>query len=157
MYKCWNTWHVISIEHVNFCTFLFVKRELFYISKPEQLLCSIHSTSFILGDPGAVSRVGRKGGTKVFKYGRKRRLTNWRGWVGSGSCVVRRASCVIAHASSRRLLLVEFKDPIFLYTTLRIHEKVSLRWNSVKQIYQRNMSSPVLSHFPTCSSHALSS
>ena len=26
---------------------------------------------FILGDPGAVSKVGRKGGTKVFKYGRK--------------------------------------------------------------------------------------
>ena len=25
----------------------------------------------ILGDPGAVSRVGSKGGTKVFKYGRK--------------------------------------------------------------------------------------
>ena len=25
----------------------------------------------ILGDPGAVSPVGRKGGTKVFKYGRK--------------------------------------------------------------------------------------
>ena len=25
----------------------------------------------ILGDPGAVSRVGRKGGTKVFKYGQK--------------------------------------------------------------------------------------
>ena len=25
----------------------------------------------IVGDPGAVSRVGRKGGTKVFKYGRK--------------------------------------------------------------------------------------
>ena len=25
----------------------------------------------ILGDPGAVSRVGRKGGSKVFKYGRK--------------------------------------------------------------------------------------
>ena len=25
----------------------------------------------ILGDPGAVSRVGRKDGTKVFKYGRK--------------------------------------------------------------------------------------
>ena len=25
----------------------------------------------ILGDPGAVSRVGRKGATKVFKYGRK--------------------------------------------------------------------------------------
>ena len=27
---------------------------------------------FILGYPGAVNRVGRKGGTKVFKYGRKR-------------------------------------------------------------------------------------
>ena len=27
-------------------------------------------TISILGDPGAVSRVGRKGGTKVFKYGR---------------------------------------------------------------------------------------
>ena len=26
---------------------------------------------FILGDPGPVGRVGRKGGTKVFKYGRK--------------------------------------------------------------------------------------
>ena len=25
----------------------------------------------ILRDPGAVSRVGRKGGTKVFKYGQK--------------------------------------------------------------------------------------
>ena len=25
----------------------------------------------ILGDPGAVSQVGRKGETKVFKYGRK--------------------------------------------------------------------------------------
>ena len=25
----------------------------------------------IPGDPGAVSRVGRKGGTKVFKYGQK--------------------------------------------------------------------------------------
>ena len=25
----------------------------------------------ILGDPGAVSRVGRKGGTRVFKYGQK--------------------------------------------------------------------------------------
>ena len=25
----------------------------------------------ILGDPGEVSRVGRKGGTNVFKYGRK--------------------------------------------------------------------------------------
>ena len=59
-------------------------------------------------------------------------MTNWRGWVGSalwvvgrGSCVVRRASCVIVHASLTRLLLVEFKDTVFLYTTLRIHEKVS--------------------------------
>ena len=59
-------------------------------------------------------------------------MTNWRGWVGSalwvvgrGSWVVRRASCVIAHASLTRLLLVEFKDTVFLYTTLRIHEKVS--------------------------------
>ena len=29
------------------------------------------ATYAILGDPGAVIRVGRKGGTKVFKYGRK--------------------------------------------------------------------------------------
>ena len=29
------------------------------------------ATYAILGDPGAVSRVGRKGGTKVFKYGWK--------------------------------------------------------------------------------------
>ena len=31
----------------------------------------------ILGDPGAVSRVGRKGATKVFKYGRKSPLPNY--------------------------------------------------------------------------------
>ena len=34
----------------------------FYLESP---------TIFILGDPGAVSRVGRKGATKVCKYGRK--------------------------------------------------------------------------------------
>ena len=50
------------------------------------------------------------------------RLTNWHGWVG---WVVDRASCVIGYASSRRLLLVEFKGTVFLYTTLRIYEKVS--------------------------------
>ena len=44
--------------------------------------------------------------------------------VGCASLVVRRA-CMIAHSHSRRLLLVEFKDPIFLYMTLCIHEKVS--------------------------------
>ena len=40
--------------------------------------------------------------------------------MGRGSWVVRRASCVMAHASLRRLLLVEFKGK-----TLRIHEKDS--------------------------------
>ena len=34
------------------------------------LLCPIRANS-ILGDPGGVSRDGRKGGTKGFKYGRK--------------------------------------------------------------------------------------
>ena len=38
---------------------------------------------------------------------------------------VRRASCVVAHASSRRLFLVEFEGTVFLYATLRVHEKVS--------------------------------
>ena len=74
-------------------------------------------------------------------------MTNWRGWVvGRGSCVlgsalcivlrascvvrrasyvVRRTSCAITHASLTRLSLVEFKDTVFLYTTLRIHGKVS--------------------------------
>ena len=32
-----------------------------------------HRPSIVLGDPGAVSRVGRKGRTKVFKYG-------WKSW-----------------------------------------------------------------------------
>ena len=72
--------------------------------------------------------------------------------VGRGSCVVRRASRVIAYASSNRLLLVEFKDPVILYTTLRIHEKVS----PIK-FSKANMSSPVLSHFPACSSRTLRS
>ena len=52
------------------------------------------------------------------------RLTNWLGWVGRASWVVGRASCVIGHASSRRLLLVELKGTIFLYTTLCIHQNV---------------------------------
>ena len=43
---------------VNLCMYIII---LFIHCK----VCSI------LGDPGAVSRVGRKGGTKVFKYGRK--------------------------------------------------------------------------------------
>ena len=71
--------------------------------------------------------------------------------VRRGSCVVRRASCVltvIAYASSNRLFLVEFKGPVFLFTTLRIHEKVYPIKFSEAEIYQRNMSSPVLSHFP---------
>ena len=75
--------------------------------------------------------------------------------VGRASCVVRRASCVltvIAYASSNRLLLVDFKGPVFLYTTLRIHEKVS----PIK-FSKANMSSPVLSHFPTCSLRTLRS
>ena len=32
---------------------------------------SVDGVFFILGDSGAVSGVGRKGATKVFKYGRK--------------------------------------------------------------------------------------
>ena len=36
-----------------------------------QVLLSRIVAGCILGDPGAVSRVGRKGATKVFKYGRK--------------------------------------------------------------------------------------
>ena len=62
-YWNWNIWHVISIEHMYFCTCLFVKRELFYISK-EQLLCSIHSAWFttcvFLRDLSELSR-GRGG------------------------------------------------------------------------------------------------
>ena len=72
--------------------------------------------------------------------------------VRRASCVVRRASRVIAYASSNRLLLVEFKGPVILYTTLRIHEKVS----PIK-FSKANMSSPVLSHFPACSSRTLRS
>ena len=43
----------------------------------ERCICTYTKVSFkldidcILGDPEAVSRVGRKGGTKVFKNGRK--------------------------------------------------------------------------------------
>ena len=45
--------------------------------------------------------------------------------VRRASCVVRRTSCAITHASLTRLSLVEFKDTVFLYTTLRIHGKFS--------------------------------
>ena len=36
-----------------------------------RILSGYHVDRSILGDPGAVSRVGRKGATKVFKYGQK--------------------------------------------------------------------------------------
>ena len=36
-----------------------------------RILSGYHVDRSILGDPEAVSRVGRKGATKVFKYGRK--------------------------------------------------------------------------------------
>ena len=43
------------------------------VSGPFGIFCLyVIVTISILGDPGAVSRVGRKGRTKVFKYGRKR-------------------------------------------------------------------------------------
>ena len=49
----------------------------------------------ILGDPGAVSRVGRKGGTKVFMYGRKSPWvptladsSGWRLQIGHKKCFV---------------------------------------------------------------------
>ena len=38
---------------------------------PESRIVFSGHSQLILGDPGAVSRVGRKGGTKVFKYGQK--------------------------------------------------------------------------------------
>ena len=55
------------------------------------------------------------------------------GWVvGRGSWVVCRVSlvcdnksCFVDGGSSRRLLLVEFKGTVFLFTTLHIHVKVS--------------------------------
>ena len=39
---------------------------------PESRIVFSRHSQLIHGDPGAVSRVGRKGGTKVFKYGQKR-------------------------------------------------------------------------------------
>ena len=42
-----------------------------------RILSGYHVDRSILGDPGAVSRVGRKGATKVFKYGRKRQKSPW--------------------------------------------------------------------------------
>ena len=48
--------------------------------------------------------------------------------VRRASCVVRRASCVVRDSSylfEETLAHVEFKGTVHLYTTLRIHEKVS--------------------------------
>ena len=48
--------------------------------------------------------------------------------LGSALCVVRRASCVVRDSSylfEETLAHVEFKGTVSLYTTLRIHEKVS--------------------------------
>ena len=48
------------------------KRDLISVKQKKETSRNFSSTkTVILGDPGAVSRVGRKGGTKVFKYGRK--------------------------------------------------------------------------------------
>ena len=71
--------------------------------------------------------------------------------VRRGSCVVSRESCLIGHASSRRLLLVEFKGTVFLYTTLRICEKVSpIKFSNSKLIREMcpPRSSPIFPHAP---------
>ena len=64
---------------------------------------------------------GRLPMTQTFKTNKKK----WDWLIGVGGWVVGRAWCVIAPASSRRLLVVEFKGAVFLYATLRIHENVS--------------------------------
>ena len=42
-----------------------------YTCKHQHTVTHAHTLAGILGDPGAVSGVGRKGGMKVFKYGQK--------------------------------------------------------------------------------------
>ena len=60
----------------------------------------------ILGDPGAVSRVGRKGGTKVFRYGQKEPL-------GTDS------HQTISKNSSRCRLLIGYKKCFVLLCPIR--------------------------------------
>ena len=52
------------------CIFL-GKMAIIITPKQGTKIFSHYNLFLILGDPGAVSRVGRKGATKVFKYGRK--------------------------------------------------------------------------------------
>ena len=67
-------------KHLTKCFFLYLNRNILSIGFRCQMHHSVGRNNkpltfspaqTILGDPGAVSRVGRKGGTKVFKYGRK--------------------------------------------------------------------------------------
>ena len=53
---------------MDFTTLLKVYHHFFSSCRPG---CFLLSWQLVLGDPGAVSRVGKKGRTKVFKYGRK--------------------------------------------------------------------------------------
>ena len=56
-------------------------------------------------------------------------------FVRGGSWVVRdNRSCFVDSGFSRRLLLVEFKGAVFLYTSLHIYEKVSSVKSSIANL-----------------------
>ena len=88
-------------------------------------------------------------------------LTNWRGWVGRAPCFVGRGSwvvrdnrsCFVDSGFSRRLLLVEFKGTVFLYTSLHIYEKVSSVKSSGANLSAKYVLSGSLPFSRNCSSH----
>ena len=90
-------------------------------------------------------------------------LTNWRGWVGRASCFVCRGSwvvrdnrsCFVDSGFSRRLLFVELKGTVFLYTSLHIYEKVSSVKSSGANLSAKYVLSGSLPFSRNCSSHTL--
>ena len=61
----------LVMKIVNHASHCYVQSRITQLFWTQSLITLIIWDPFILGDPGAVSQVGRKGGTKVFKYGRK--------------------------------------------------------------------------------------
>ena len=83
--------------------------------------------------------------------------------VAHGSCALLRGSwvvrdnrsCFVDSGFSRRLLLVEFKGTVFLYTSLHIYEKVCSVKSSGANLSAKYVLSGSLPFSRNCSSHTL--
>ena len=123
-------------------------RILAYSNNPERK-CRLFLADVILGDPGAVSRAGRKGATKVFKH---RRKSPWvptltgpfpNGQVNAGSWLGTKNALYYCAQSGNSISWVLF---VSSYTTRQLLTRSRLVWGT-KQMHAVRKLSVWCKHF----------